>query len=487
MNRGNKIYESNVYDVFYSASSILFDAVSHTLGSNGYNTAIPTSNGFLSIINDGKTILDTISSENPAIKLALNTLKESSFATNQNAGDGTTSTTILQHQLLDQILHFNTVQSEEGNCITAKDVERIRDLLLSELPRFKKEITNKEDLRKVIQVSLGSDELVDCVYDAFQGLPKGHKPSLIKTKNSSVTEVLSIDGVSINPIEVNPVILQNTPASYQHEFNVLIITQKVTRIDQQFASLLNNLSKKDKPTILLYTEIMPSVLDQIMFNIQEGALNVIPIRIAIPVTRLDDNIRELEKYFNCKALTELYPYQTQFNSNDIFGLGTQYILNKDSVIIKTDNEEYSSDILPSKSTVIQVGFITFSQQEEVYRRLEDAINSAYNALISGYTLGAGFTYVSLSGFLQDDLSSVPVSSALNYIFDYLYDAENYTSTQQFINYIEDNVYDSYKVTEQVILNAFTVVAQVLSTRVLLVPIDSRGGLYSNLPNNSQNC
>lgn len=485
MNKGNRVYESNVCDVFITASGILFDAVSHTLGSNGQNTAVPTSNGFLSIINDGKTILETISSEDSAIKLALNTLKESAFATNQNAGDGTTSTTILQHKLLEEILEFNSKYEKAGLKITSKDVERLRDLLLSELPRFKKDIETDDDLRKVIRVSLGSDDLVDCVYTAFNNLSKGHKPSLTKTKNSPNTEVLTIDGISINPIEVNPVILQTMPLDYQNEFNVIMITQKVSRIDQQFASLLNTISKKDKPTVLLYTELMPSVLDQIMFNIQEGALNVIPIRIAIPVTRLDDNIMEMEKYFKCKAITDSNPYQTQHNSDDIFGLGIHYILNKDSIILKTDNDTYTSEILPSKSTVIQVGFITFSQQEETYRRLEDAINSAYNALISGYTLGAGYTYVSLSGFLQDDIAVDPITKALNYIFESLLE-DNELTSQRFINYIEDNVYDSYKVSEQVILNAFTVVAQVLSTKRLLVPIDTRGGLYSNLPNNSQN-
>ena len=72
---GNKLYEGDIQDLFLNASNKLFSAVSHTIGPNGKNTAIPTQNNYLSIINDGKTILENISSNDEATKLALNTLK----------------------------------------------------------------------------------------------------------------------------------------------------------------------------------------------------------------------------------------------------------------------------------------------------------------------------------------------------------------------------------------------------------------------------
>ena len=97
---GTYLYQDDIQNLFLGASSKLYDAVAHTIGPNGSNTAIPTSNGFLSIINDGKTILETISSANFAEKFAINTLKESSYATNLEAGDGTSTTIVLQHNLL---------------------------------------------------------------------------------------------------------------------------------------------------------------------------------------------------------------------------------------------------------------------------------------------------------------------------------------------------------------------------------------------------
>ena len=471
MNKGTRIYdEASVSDIFINASQILYDAVAHTIGPEGLNSAIPTSNGYLSIINDGKTILESLSSDNIAVKLALNTLKESAFATNLNAGDGTTSTTILQHHLLGQIYEYNSKALESGDSplINSKTVLNAMNILLENLPKLKKDISSKEDLLKVITVSLGSPELAQIVLDAFDGLNKDQVPSLIKTNNSSITSTISIDGISLSPIEVNPVVLKSMPLSGNEPLNVIIIKQQLSRIDKPFSSLLQKMANSSNKTILIYTEMMPSILDQILFNIQEGSLNIIPVRLACSVEKLDDIIEEMSKYFNLTPINDLHPYQVYYSDPSIFGKATGYVLNKDSIIIKNDNPEYQSSILPSKSTAIQVGFITYSKQDETFRRLEDAIHSAYNAINYGYTLGAGYSYYTLATYLPNDKEYAPIKFALQFMFNYLLD--NHESSQKFIDYITDNVFDSYKVTEQVILNAFTVISQVLSTNCILVPI-----------------
>lgn len=472
MNKGTYIYDGQVSDVFSAASNILFDAVSHTLGRDGLNTAIPTSNGFLSIINDGKTILESLSSDDPAIKLALNTLKESSFATNQNAGDGTTTTAVIQHLLLTEILNHNQTLLDNGleqNFITAKDVIQVRDRLLEQLPNYKQEVETEEQLSKVINVALGRDDLVETVKQAFvyNDLDSKHRPALVKTGDKE-TSVMTIDGVSLTPVEINPVVLRSMPVTLDEELNIIIINQNISRLDNAFTRLLEKIARSDKKTILLYTEIMPSVMDQLLFNIQEGSLHLVPIRLAYPLDKMKQYIDELSRYFNVEVIDDLNPYQSAYNNEKVFGKATGYIINKDSAVIKNVNTEYQSELLPSKSSVIQVGFVTYSQQEEDFRRIEDAIHSAYNALVSGYTIGAGYTMMCLSLELSDFPSNVQkvMRDVLSYIFNLM---KQDRQDDEFISYCMSNVYDSYKVTEQVILNAFTVVAQVLSTQRLLVP------------------
>ena len=95
----------------------------------------------------------------------------------------------------------------------------------------------------------------------------------------------------------------------------------------------------------------------------------------------------------------------------------------------------------------------------------------YNALQYGYVLGAGYTYFCLGSELEKIKVNQPINAALSAIFNYLVPKVENSSleTLDFINEIEKNVFDSYKEAEQVILNAFTVVAQILSTKCLLVP------------------
>lgn len=466
---GTHLYEGNIIELFLNASSKLYSAVAHTIGPNGSNTAIPTENSFLSILNDGKTILESISSNDMAERLALNTLKESSYATNLQSGDGTSSTIILQHKLLDCISRYNKIAEKP---ITSRDVEGIRDLLLEKLPKYKKEIETDDDLKHIITVALGSDKFTEVVYNAFAGLDKTQRPTLVKVNAQKDTDFTKIDGVNLTPVEINPGVLKVISLAQDEPLNVIILNQEVSRIDNAFAGLLQKISKSDKKTILLYSDIKPSVMDQLLFNIQEGALNLIPVRIAIPITDMDDVISDLEEYFGCKAFSDLRPYQTNYTASDVMGNATGYIMNKDSIIVKNDaNEEYfkREHLIPSRSSVIQVGFITYSQQTEDYRRLEDAVQSAYTAINNGYVLGAGYTYMCLGSELETTPETEPIKEALSSIFAYLDPGDSSMDSLEFIDTIEKGVFDSYKVAEQVILNAFTVVAQILSTNCLLVP------------------
>lgn len=471
MNKGYTIYQGNSLELFLDASSTLYEAVYHTLGINGLNTAVPTSNNFLSIINDGKTIIENLSSNDPALRLALNTLKESSLATNKNAGDGTTTSLVVQHNLLTKIAQYN--ESHPDSPITSEAISNVRDYLLSELTSYKLTVQSEEDLSKVITVALGGNKFTDIIKTAFtyNGLDKFTKPALIKSHDLETT-VTTIDGVSLTPVDINPVVLRTFPPTLNEEFNVLIINQNISRIDQQFTALLNKIVKSPKKTILLYTEIMPSVFDQLLFNIQEGSLNLIPIKLQYPIDKMKDYLEALSAYFNAMIVDDLNPYQVAYNNPDIFGNCTGYIINKDSAILKNDNSDYDSELLPSRSSVIQVGFITFSQQEEDFRRIEDAIHSAYNALKYGYTIGGGYTLLCLAQQLVNDPfePSEPFVDALSSVYALI--KKDSTYSEEYIDYLNKNVFDSYKVTEQVILNAFTVVSQVLSTCKVLVPLSN---------------
>lgn len=461
--KGVHIYEGNVQDLFLEGSNILARAVEHTLGPNGTNSAVPTQNDFLSIINDGKSIIQRISSDKPELKLVLNTLKESALATDKNSADGTTSSIVLQNRLLNSIISYNRTHEEQQ--VTSKQLIEIRDSLLESLQSYKKEIETDDDLRNVITVSLGSDKFTDVVFNAFNGLAKDQKPTIMKTDETSEVVSVSVSGVNLTPVEINPIVLRHMPLNLDEPLNVILINQSVSRIDTAFANLLSKISKNPKKTIMIFSDISYSVLDQIHYNVQEGGLNLIPVKLKA-MDKLDAYFDALKSYFKCDVLDDMNPYQINWN-DFVMGEAKGCTYTKDNIVIQSDNDEYTSDVLPNNSSIIQVGFTTFSQQDEYYKRIEDAVSSAYNARNSGYVLGAGFTYFSLAS----ELDCEPVKIALQFLFDLLCTLCGYNDpgdSLRFIDYIEKNVYDSYMVAEQVIFNSFTVVSQVLSTKCLLV-------------------
>lgn len=136
-------------DVFLDASSILNKAVEHTLGPEGSNTAVHTQN-FYSIINDGKSIIEPLSSLDAEIAPALETLKQASFETNRKAGDGTTSTIVLMNQLLKGVKDELSVATPVDIANKLLQVEE----KLQELIRDNKIMINNRLYENIAKVSL---------------------------------------------------------------------------------------------------------------------------------------------------------------------------------------------------------------------------------------------------------------------------------------------------------------------------------------------
>ena len=126
--------EKDPLDVFSEASRILNSAVEHTLGPQGTNTAVHFQN-FYNIINDGKSIVEQLTSTDPEIAPAIETLKQSSFETNRKAGDGTTSTIIIMDKLIQGAKAYLEKNKGKTRVNVARDIlkveSKLQELILS--------------------------------------------------------------------------------------------------------------------------------------------------------------------------------------------------------------------------------------------------------------------------------------------------------------------------------------------------------------------
>lgn len=452
----NILSENKPLDVFYHASEKLNNAVEHTLGPNGTNTAVVTKDGFYDIINDGKSIIETLTSLDAEEYPALNTLKQACFETNRKAGDGTTSTVILTHQLLSGARDYLEAHPEVSPVELRNILETSRDKVL-EYIRLNSKKVSKGKYEDIVKVSLGSSKYVNIIVDAFRFLDKGQRPTLVKSDVDSVIGEKT-DGLLINKIQVVSNLFLDTQEF--KDFEVVCLYEEINRLPEitQFIRLC---AKENKPIILLYKEMSVSVLENLLFNFTQGAINIIPVRLGAYGKKTYELMQNISEYTGCSLIDGNDLRISEVNKIS-FGAVNYGTLDTESLLLKCEknfkNFSKNSLQMSTKSYIIRIGDSNKVAREEVYRRIEDAVNSLGNAIINGITKGAGYTYKDACKTLDTNTPDF-VISALSYIANKL-------------NLQEDdieklNIYDAASVSAEVVKNAFTMVAQVITTNRII--------------------
>lgn len=442
-------------DIFCEASQILNDAVIHTIGPNGTNSAVQNKAGYYEIINDGKSIIENITSLDPAISPALETLKQASFETNKKAGDGTTSTTVIMHSLLKGAAEYLNKYNNADPVELRHDLEEIRDRMLKILDKISLPLS-EEDYENVASVALGSTEYANLISDAYRFLPKGKRPVLIKSNTDNI-EVEKIDGVVLNKINlVSSLFIENTTEF--NDFKVLLLFQPVNRF-QELTQLLKKVQQNnDKPTLLLYNQLSTDILENLLFNYTNGAINLIPISISGYGKGTYSIFEDLATYLNTSIIDG-----TNLKINEIskieFGYAKYGVINNEQLIIKKDNEKSEKKCLhlDEKSILFHVGGTNVVEREETYRRIEDAVNSLGNAIEHGIVPGAGVTYYNLIKEVEKEM----------YVPDFIKETMQLIKNKLHTEDTLEGIYDSAMVIHEVIQNAFTVVSQVITTQIVI--------------------
>ena len=485
------ISDKNPIDVFNQASELLNKAVAHTLGPAGSNTAVVYGNtqfnAKFQIINDGKTIIDNLTSSDAEVALALQTIRESVLSTNNVAGDGTTSTIILINALLKELSknEYRNISSFE----ICRNLSNIKKQLLECIPMVSKPLSDEIPLSLIAETSLGSPEYVDLFIDAFNFAGKNGKVLLEKT-DIGYSFVEKIDGISFNSFGFIPELVLNDQGVINTTFqncHTCIVMDEITN-QNIILDLLKVSKTSDKPILLFYQKMSSDIFRIMASNLIKGGYKLFPIS-------LEQTGNEMFKY---GKLLEQITGQSQYEGNTHaigssinFGSIEGCIFTKDSLIIKP-NKEKVDDIsnyiaenkfmLSTKTSIIKAGAGNAISLEELFRRFEDAIYSCTNALKYGVCIGGGTTYIVLGELMRSkrdvDVFDHAIKNALSSIYDQLLlncdvNNENYIALPKLQldgSYKLDSdyiVYDSVTTTEQVITNAFDIVISIFSTKTLI--------------------
>lgn len=488
------ISEKQPVETFKAASKLLYDAVAHTLGPSGLNTAVVygkdiQANPKFQIINDGKTIIDNLTSTESEVACALQTIRESVLSTNNVAGDGTTSTIIMIKSLLEQLAPLVNNMSSFEIC---RQLRNIRKDILRLLPSTAHQIGELITIPQIAETSLGSPEYVDLFTQAYD-FAGANGEVLLEKSNLNIPVLEKIDGVPFNQVGFIPELALDSTGLIKKELKsckTVILKGDITAFGT-ISNLLVKSKTAEEPIILFYDRMSTDVFRLVAQNLMKGGYNIYPIALEGYGDKIVRYMTLISEITDSKIIE--IKENIDYNADMTYGRIDGAIFNKDALIIKPTTEnldkvaKYIKDNefhMSTKTAIIKAGANNSIALEEQYRRFEDAIHSCTNALRYGVCIGGGLTYIRVAELLDDDNCltpelKVPVISALHSIYDHLLlncgvenNGSNYLPklddrTGAYILTEDYLIYDSYKTAEQVLINSIDMVHSIFSTKILI--------------------
>ena len=288
------------------------------------------------------------------------------------------------------------------------------------------------------------------------------------------------DGIVLDKADVivAPDVLEKG-AKELNDVDVYCIYDKLDRW-QQIQPIVEQIIRLKRQVILFYNELSMDILQNLQLQIVRGYADIIPIRLGSLGVQTRNTMSQISKYTGA-TLIDGIEVKLPKNMKDInIGKLDYVLLSLDTVIINNRDFDRLDEItLPTRSVIIRVGGANIAEVEENYRRIEDAVNSLGNAIESGISIGAGLTYQRLAlssdsdtpQFILDSLESIYRRVIYNITGeeDIPEDRDGLVPSESgsFALADELKVFDATKVIEQVIINSFSLVSQIITTEVII--------------------
>ena len=504
----------------------LADAVRVTLGPKGRNVVLEKEYGSPLITNDGVTIAKEIELEDKFENMGAKLVYEVANKTNDLAGDGTTTATILAQSMISNGLAqvekgANPVLMREGIEYASKEVAK------HILSRSHK-VETSDDIASVAAISSGNQEIGKLIAKAMEKVGRNGVISIDKS-NGFDTELEISEGMQYDHGYISPYMVSNNEkmeAILEDTF-VLITDQKVNTI-QEILPVLEEVMQTGKPLLIIADDLNNEVTSTLVVNKLRGTFNVVATKapgfgdeqkeILKDIAILTD-AKYIAKDFNMElkdvTLQDLGRIKkavvTKDSTTIIGGAGQKENVDKriEEISARRDQSDSAHDRenlnerlakLSNGVAIIKVGATTESELKEKKMRLEDALNATHAAVAEGIVEGGGAAlveaYVALKPSLKSDI--VDVQKGIQVVMNSLlapinqiaenagYNGEEVIEAQmhaeanigfdakhgQWVNMFEAGIIDPTKVTRSALLNAASISALFLTTEAGVAKIES---------------
>jgi len=518
------LYQDNARRALERGMEIMVEAVSVTLGPKGRNVVLEKPYGSPQIVNDGVTIAREISLEDHIENTGVSLIRQAAAKTNDVAGDGTTTATVLAYAMVKEGLK-NVAAG--ANPISIKlGMEKATQYLVTQINEFAQPVEEIQSIKHVASISAGNDNIIgSLIADALSKVGKDGVISLEEGKGI-VTELEITEGMKIEKGFISPYFITNTEKmEVQYENPLILLTDKrITLVQQDLLPILEQLTKTKRPLLLIAEDVEKEALATLILNKLRGIVNVVAVRAPAFGEQRKLMLQDLAILTGGTVITQDAGLTLDNVQLDLLGQARRVIVNKDTTTIVaegTENElkirceqlrkqinsaetEYEKEKLQDRIAklsggiaVIKVGAVTETEMKDKKLRLEDAINATRAAVEEGIVPGGGSTLAHLSENLvtwakanlnEDELvGAIIISRAIVAPLKRI--AENagvngpivveqvqqqdfemgYNAAKNiFTNMYEAGIVDPAKVTRSGLQNATSIASMILTTECIIV-------------------
>ncbi len=421
------IYNENARRALEKGIDILAESVAVTLGPKGRNVVLEKKFGAPQIINDGVTIAKEIELEDHIENTGVALIRQAASKTNDAAGDGTTTATVLAHAMVKAGLR-NVAAG--ANAITLKKgIDKASDFLVSKIKEQAKPIADSNAIAQVGTISAGNDEEVGkMIADAMDKVGKEGVISLEEGK-SMETELEVTEGMRFDKGYISPYFATDTErmeAVLDEPY--ILLTDKKIGLVQDLVPVLEQIARTGKPLMIIAEDIEKEALATLVVNRLRGVLNVAAVKAPGFGDRRKAMLEDMAVLTNGQLITEDAGLKLENAKLEMLGTARRVTINKDTTTIVAEGNEaavgarceqikkqmdetdstYDKEKLQERLAklaggvaVVKVGAATETEMKDKKLRLEDAINATKAAVEEGIVPGGGTTLAHLAPYLEE--------------------------------------------------------------------------------------
>ncbi|MBC6422175.1 MAG: chaperonin GroEL [Hormoscilla sp. SP5CHS1] len=517
------IYNENARRALEKGMDILTESVAVTLGPKGRNVVLEKKFGAPQIVNDGVTIAKEIELEDHIENTGVSLIRQAASKTNDAAGDGTTTATVLAHAMVKEGLR--NVAAGANPIALKRGVDKATGFLVDKIASHARQIEDSKAIAQVGSISAGNDEEVgQMIAEAMDKVGKEGVISLEEGK-SMTTELEITEGMRFDKGYISPYFatdMERMEAVLDEPF--ILLTDKKIALVQDLVPMLEQVARAGKPLVIIAEDIEKEALATLVVNRLRGVLNVAAVKAPGFGDRRKAMLEDIAVLTGGQVITEDAGLKLESAKLEMLGKSRRITITKDNTTIVAEGNEkavkdrcgqirrqmdetdssYDKEKLQERLAklaggvaVVKVGAATETEMKDRKLRLEDAINATKAAVEEGIVPGGGTTLAHLTPDLEkwakDSLSgeeligATIVARALpsplkriaenagqngaviaERVKEKAFDVGYNAASNDFVNMFDAGIVDPAKVTRSALQNAASIAGMVLTTECIVV-------------------